>query len=334
MQRDAIFRIASLTKPLVAAATMALVDRSRVTLEDRVAEWLPELKDPVVMRHPHGPVDDVVACERPITIRHLLTLQGGHGLVSDFDLPVIQLLLNDLHQGPPRPQKAPTADEWMRRLAAVPLLHQPGEGWTYNTGSDVLGVLLARVEGSSLINVLTETILGPLGMTETGFSVHRSDIHRLASAYRMGNDGRIELTDAPNGQWASPPRFQSGAGGLVSTVDDYLKFTTMLIAGTVGDETTPISRESIRMMMTPHARAEPGNIFLDDQAWGFGGSVDIDMRQPWNVVGRYGWIGGLGTAAYVIPSSGTAAIWLSQLEMQGPDDFETMSSFLTHAAQV
>lgn len=171
MARDSLFRLASITKPIVAAATMVLVDRGRVGLDDLVERWLPELADPVVLRSLDGPVDDVVPAVRPITVRHLLTFQAGHGFPADFSVPVVARLTEDLLQGPPQPQAVPPPDEWMARLARIPLLHQPGEGWTYNTGSDVLGVLLARAEGGPLVDVLADTILGPLAMADTGFTV-------------------------------------------------------------------------------------------------------------------------------------------------------------------
>lgn len=326
--RDTIFRIASITKPITAAATMALVDRGVVGLDDPVATWLPELADPQVLRSPGAELDDVVPAVRPITVRHLLTFQGGHGFPSDFDLPVVQHLFAEGLQGPPRPQETLPTDEWTAAIGRVPLLHQPGEGWLYNTGSDLLGVLLARAAGTSLLAVLTDTVLGPLGMVDTGFSVPAAGLDRFATQYARGDDGELVLVDPPDGQWASEPPFASGAGGLVSTVDDWLAFGRMLLAGGAG----VLSPGSVRLMTTSHAEAEPDSPFLQGEGWGFGGSVDRTDRQPWNVPGRYGWTGGTGTAGYVIPSSGRVTIWMGQVEMAGPDDFSALAAFLTWAA--
>lgn len=333
MARDSLFRLASTTKPIVAAATMALVDRGRLGLDDPVERWLPELAAPSVVRRVDGPVDDVVPAVRPITVRHLLTFQGGHGFPSDFSVPAAQPLFEDLGQGSPRPQAVVAPDEWMARLARIPLLHQPGEGWTYNTGSDVLGVLLARAEGAPLGDVLTDTVLEPLGMDDTGFSVPPDALARMTSWHRRDPDtGELELIDPPDGQWATEPEFPSGAGGLVSTADDWLAFGRMLLSGGTHRGRRVLSAEAVALMTTTQAEAEPDSPFLGGQGWGFGGSVDQAVNEPWDVVGRYGWVGGTGTAAHVIPSRDAVVIWLSQIELLGPDDAAAMATVLTWAA--
>jgi CubicO group peptidase (beta-lactamase class C family) len=145
MARDTLFRIASITKPITAAAVMMLVDDGRLALDDPVERWLPELASPRVVRTPASPVDDVVPAKRPITVRDLLTFQAGYGFPPDFTLPAIQPLFTELHQGPPQPAVVAAPDEWMAMLSRIPLLHQPGEAWLYNTASDIQGVLIARV---------------------------------------------------------------------------------------------------------------------------------------------------------------------------------------------
>jgi len=327
MTRDTIFRIASTTKPILAAVTMALVERGVVGLDDPVRRWLPELAEPVVLRRPDAELDDVVPAVRPITVRHLLTFQGGHGFPSDFDLPVVRHLFAEGLQGPPRPQEARPTDEWMAAIGRVPLLHQPGEGWTYNGGSDILGVLVARAAGTSLAEVFEDTVLGPLGMADTGFVVPPAAVDRMATLYAREGGTLVEV-DPAEGQWAAPPPFESGAGGLVSTVDDWLAFARMLLAGG-GDVLSP---DSVRLMTTSHVEAEPDSPFLQGEGWGFGGSVDLTWARPWNVPGRYGWTGGTGTAAYVIPSAGRVTIWMGQVEMAGPDDFSALADVLTWAA--
>ena len=335
MARDHLFRIASLTKPIVAAATMALIDRGRIGLDDPVKRWLPELTEPVVLRDPSGPLDDVVPALRPITVRHLLTLTSGHGLSPDFSSPVAERLQTDLHQGPPRPATLPSTDVWMARLADTPLLHQPGEGWTYNTGSDILGVLLSRVQDAPLGDVLHDTVLGPLEMVDTGFAIPVGATGRMTSSYRRDSTtGNLELVDPPNGQWTSQPAFQSGAGGLVSTVDDLANFGQMLLDGGEHCGRRVLSPEAVRMMMTSHVEAEPNNPFLGGHGWGFGGGVDLAPTKPWNLPGRYGWVGGNGTASYVLPSRQRLVVWLSQFELAGPDDSKAMSAVLTWAVQL
>src|SRR5215475_9852684 len=235
MARDSIFRIATITKPITAAAMMMLVEDGRIALEDPVGRWLPELAAPTVVRTPASPVGDVVPAARPITVADLLTFRAGYGFPSDFSLPVVGLLFSELKQGPPQPQTVAAPDEWMAALSRIPLLHQPGEAWLYNTCSDILGVLIARVSGSSLPEFLAERLFEPLGMVDTGFEVPAGKLDRFTSYYRTDPAGGLELVDAPDGQWSSPPAFPSGAGGLVSTVDDWQCFARMLLAGSAGD---------------------------------------------------------------------------------------------------
>src|SRR5689334_20271111 len=231
MARDSIFRIASITKPVTAAAVMMLVQDGRITLDDPVGPWLPELASPAVVRTPAGPADDVVPAIRAITVADLLTFRAGYGFPPDFSLPAVRLLVSELKQGPPQPQLVAAPDEWMAALARIPLLHQPGQAWLYNTCSDILGVLIARVSGRPLPEFLAERLFEPLGMADTGFEVPAGKLDRFTSYYRTGTAGGLELADAPAGQWSRLPAFPSGAGGLVSTADDWYRFAKMLLAG-------------------------------------------------------------------------------------------------------
>ncbi|WP_328692091.1 beta-lactamase family protein [Streptomyces caniferus] len=335
MARDSIFRIASLTKPVVAAAVMMLVEDGRIALDDPVAKWLPELASPTVVRTPDGPVDDVVPAAGPITVFDLLTARAGYGFPSDFSLPAVGLLFSDLKQGPPQPQLVAAPDAWMATLSRIPLLHQPGDGWLYNTSSDIQGVLIARASGRPLPEFLAERLFEPLGMTDTGFEVPAGKLDRFTSYYRLGPTGERELVDAPDGQWSSRPAFPSGAGGLVSTADDWHAFARMLLADGTVDGRPLLSPASVRQMTTDHltrAQRDAGKLFLEGQGWGFGGSVDIEAIEPWNVPGRYGWIGGTGTAAHLTPSTGTVAILLTQLELSGPTPPAVMRDFWRYAA--
>ncbi|MFE7127714.1 serine hydrolase domain-containing protein [Streptomyces sp. NPDC057617] len=359
--RDSIFRIASISKPITAAAVMLLVEDGRIALDDPVATWLPELASPKVVRTTSSPVDDVVPAVRPITVADLLSFRAGYGFPADFSLPALAPLFNDLRQGPPQPQLVAPPDEWMATLARIPLLHQPGEAWLYNTASDIQGVLIARVAGRPLPEFLAERIFEPLGMTDTGFAVPAEKLDRFVSYYRHGpagdaaggagggegggtGGGGLELVDAPDGQWSRLPAFPSGAGGLVSTVDDWLAFGRMLLGGggtaggSAGGTTAGrrlLSEESVRLMTTDHltrAEREAGALFLEGQGWGYGGSVDIEPIDPWNVRGRYGWVGGTGTTAHVVPSTGTVTVLLSQVAMTGPTPPDLMRDFWRCAA--
>jgi CubicO group peptidase (beta-lactamase class C family) len=330
MTPDAIFRVASITKPITAAAVLLLVDEGRLALDDPIGRWLPELASPAVVRTPSSPVDDVVPAVRPITTRDLLTFRAGWGFPSDFSLPAVQPLFTDLRQGPPS-DAVPPPDVWLAALARIPLLAQPGEAWLYNTCADVLGLLVERVAGTPFPSFLAERIFEPLGMVDTAFWVPAQKLDRFATYYRPAPDGSLQLADRPDGIWSRPPAFASGAGGLVSTAQDWYRFGRMLLDG----GRPLLSGESVRLMTTDHLTAEQraaSTLFLEGQGWGFGGSVDVAPTQPWQVPGRYGWVGGTGTAAHVIPSMGTVTVLLTQRELSGPASTATMHEFWRHAA--
>jgi CubicO group peptidase (beta-lactamase class C family) len=323
MARDALFRIASITKPMVAALALTFVADGTLELEQPVGELLPELAAPVVVRSMTGPADETVPASRPITLRHLLTSTNGHGFPSDFSAPVAQLLIERLLQGPPQPQRVPPPDEWMAILGGIPLLHQPGEGFTYNAAFDILGVLVARAAATALPELMATRLFEPLGMTETD--------ERRTSYYRHGDDGLAEQ-DGPDGQWATVPAFASGAGGLVSTLDDVLAFQRMLLAR--GGDVLPADLVAAMTtdQLTPAIRSTD-TVFLDGQSWGLGGGVDIAPLHPWNVPGRYGWVGGTGTSAYVVPSDSSVAVLLTQVQLSGPTGSQVIEGFWTAAAE-
>ena len=335
MARDSIFRIASITKPIVAAAVMMLVEDGRIALEEPVGRWLPEVASPAVVRTPAGPVDDVVPAVRPITVADLLTFRAGYGFPSDFSLPVVGLLFSELKQGPPQPQAVAAPDEWMAALARIPLLYQPGEAWLYETCSDIQGVLIARVSGRPLPEFVAERLFEPLGMADTGFEVPAGKLGRFTSYYRADPAGGLELVDGPDGQWSSRPAFPAGSGGLVSTAGDWHCFARMLLAGGSAGGRRLLSPASVRQMTTNQltsSQSDAGRLFLEGQGWGFGGSVDVKAIDPWNMPGRYGWVGGTGTAAHIIPSTGAVTILLSQLELGGPVSPALIQDFWRYAA--
>jgi CubicO group peptidase (beta-lactamase class C family) len=335
MAPDSIFRLASLTKPITAAAVMMLVEDGRIALDAPVAGWLPELASPKVVRTPASPVDDVVPAGRPITVFDLLTSRAGYGFASDFTLPAVQRLFAVQRDGR-EVQSFPPPDVWMAELAKVPLLYQPGEAWLYDTCSTLQGVLIARVSGQPLPDVLAERVFAPLGMADTGFEVPPAKRGRCTSYYRASADGGLELADGPDGQWSTLPAFPLGNGGLAGTAADWLAFGRMLLAGGTADgRRRLLTTDSVRLMMTDHttaAQRQIGQLFLEGQGWGFGGSVDIAAIDPWNVPGRYGWVGGTGTSAHLTPSAGSVAILLTQVAADSPVAPEWMRDFWRYAA--
>jgi CubicO group peptidase (beta-lactamase class C family) len=319
MRRDTIFRIASLTKPILAAATMMLVETGALALDEPVDRLLPELADRRVLTRIDGPLDETVPARRPISVEDLLTFRMGHGLIVEPTYnppyPIVQRaneLRLTLAEPDPRTPHAP--DEWIRLFATLPLMRQPGEWWQYNTGSLVLGVLVARAAGKPLGAVLRELLFAPLGMSDTGFSLPADRAHRLPSHYLTDETtGRLELQSmSPPEQWTEEPVFPSGAGGLVSTVDDYLAFARLLLDRGVHEGTRLISERSVELMTTNHLTpAQLTGGLLDGQGWGYGMSVSVepdDVSTP----GRYGWDGGYGTTWFNDPSRGLIAIAMTQ----------------------
>jgi CubicO group peptidase (beta-lactamase class C family) len=334
MGRDSIFRFASITKPITAAAVMMLVEDGQLGLDAPVAPWLPELAEPKVVRTPVSPIDDVVPATRPITVFDLLSSQAGYGFASDFSLPAIQQLFSVQKDGRV-PSNFPPPDVWLAELAQIPLLYQPGEAWLYDTCSTLQGVLVTRVAGQSLPDFLAERVFGPLGMADTGFDVPAAKRDRFTSYYQTDAAGQLVLADGPDGEWSTPPALPLGNGGLAGTADDWLAFGRMLLAGgTAADGKRLLTADSIRLMTTDHTtqrQRELGQLFLEGQGWGFGGSVDVAPIDPWNVPGRYGWVGGTGTSAHITPSTGTIAILLTQVAADSPVPPQWMRDFWHYA---
>jgi CubicO group peptidase (beta-lactamase class C family) len=310
MQRDTLFRITSMTKPMTATAVLSLVDDGLLKIDDPVDRWLPELADRQVLRRPDGPLDDTVPAQRPITVRDLLTFTWGFGmqgamLMAAEPWPIFTATVErELATfGPPQPATAPDPDTWMARLGELPLLAQPGERWLYNTGSQVLGVLASRVAAAPFTRVLSKRLLNPLGMRDTGF--YAADTGRLATAYAR-RDGRLEVVDAPDGQWSRPPAFADGGAGLVSSVDDVVAFGRMLLRN--GDEILAKATvaEMTRNQLTKGQRENvwPGFSLLDDRGWGYGVAILDD--------GRYSWDGGFGTTWSNMPSQDLTVVVLTQ----------------------
>jgi len=223
----------------------------------------------------------------------------------------------------------------MARLSRIPLLYQPGEAWLYDTCSDVQGVLIARVSGQPLPEFLAERLFEPLGMADTGFVVPVAKRDRFTSYYRRGPGGGLELADGPDGQWSRPPAFPAGAGGLAGTAADWCRFARMILNEGAINGHRFLSAESVRRMTINHLTASQraiGQLFLEGQGWGFGGAVDVETIDPWNVPGRYGWVGGTGTTAHITPSTGTIAILLTQVAADDPVAPGLMRDFWRHAA--
>ena len=270
MQRDTVFRIASMTKPITVAAAMTLVEEGKLALSDPVSRWLPELADMQVLTDPHGPLDKTVPAMRQITIEDLMTHRSGLAYTFSVTGPIARAYnAVSLRQD---------ADHWLADVAQLPLVHQPGERLTYSHSTEVLGIVLSRIEGKPLQEVLTERVFGPLGMTDTGFYVSPQARRRAATMYQLDADNRLShdvMGPAP----IAPPRFSQGGGGLWSTADDYLAFVRMLLGGGEVDGVRVLSEESVRLMRTDRLTEAQKRIpFLGMPYWqgrGFGLNLSV-----------------------------------------------------------
>jgi CubicO group peptidase (beta-lactamase class C family) len=341
MGRDTMFRIASLTKPITGAATMILVDDGKLRLDDAVERWLPELANRKVLTRIDSQLDDTIPSRRSITVRDLLTSTFGFGSVmARPGTYFIQQLIKDGHRGgdgPPHPCLTPDTDEWMRRLGALPLMYQPGERWAYNTSCYVLGVLIARVSGRSFAAFLRERLFDPLGMKDTAFSVPASKLDRLPGLYQFNHDSKkLEVFDsAQNSEYSRPLAFESGAGGLVSTVDDYHAFCRMMLNKGMWGRERVLTQACIESMtsdqLVPQQRKGAEIFFGNHSSWGFCMAVNIGGDQPWMVRGRFGWDGSFGTSAYSDPKHDFIGILMTQRMMDSPEPPAVFEDFWTQA---
>jgi CubicO group peptidase (beta-lactamase class C family) len=341
MRRDTICRLASLTKPITAVGAMILVEECRLRLDDPVDEWLPELKDRRVLRTIESPLDDTVPANRPITLRDLLTFRSGYGEVGLISgTSPLQRAMSEARLTLAEWPFCGTADEFMKGVGNLPLAHQPGERWLYHTSCEILGVLIARVSGKSLGTFLRERIFEPLRMKETGFFVPEGKLERLPPCYGKDFSGKIVvLHEARDGHFARPPVFESGGGGLVSTVDDMAVFGLMMLNTTHGRKRI-LSRPSIELMTRDHLTAEQkaSSPFFENfwatHGWGFGLSVTTGQHDLEDVPGRFGWDGAFGPSWYVDPREQLVGVLMIQ---RRPDvlNFPTIThDFWTSAYQL
>lgn len=314
MREDAIVRVQSMTKVVTAVAALRLVAAGRIGLDQSVVGWLPELADRRVLRAPAAALDDTVPARRAITVRHLLTNTSGYGMIMQAS-PLRQAMADSGTEAGPEPP-ALGADEWLRRLAELPLAFHPGEGWRYHHSFGVLGILISRVTGRPLGEHLAEDVFGPLGMTATGLWVPEDRLDRLPAAYRHGDAGLVETEPAGGGFYAGPPPFDVSHGELVCTARDFHRLVRMLADGGMAGGRQMLTPDHLRALTSDQVPAAcktaesffPG--FWDGMGWGYGVAVHTEGRRR----GRYGWSGGQGTDFFVDPDA-TVGILLTQVEL-------------------
>jgi CubicO group peptidase (beta-lactamase class C family) len=314
MQRDTLFRIASMTKPVTVATAMSLVDEGKLALRDPIARWTPEMADVQVLDDPRGPLDRTHPARRAILIEDLLTHTSGLAYGFSVSGPISRAQVRlPFNRGP---------DAWLTELAALPLVHQPGEKVTYSHATDLLGVIVSRVEDKPFYQVLDERILGPTGMPDTGFFVSAEARGRAATMYRVDDEGRLRH-DVMGPPHIKPPSFCNAGGGLWSTADDYLRFVRMLLGDGTIEGVRVLSPESARLMRTDRLTDEQKrHNFLGAPYWvgrGFGLNLSVvtdpvksaPLSGPGGL-GTFSWPGAYGTWWQADPSADLILLYLIQ----------------------
>lgn len=314
MQRDTIFRVASMTKPVTVAAAMSLIEAGKLALSDPVSRWLPELADMQVLVDPTGPLEETVPARRPITIDDLMTHRSGLAYVFSVTGPISKAY--------GRVSFRQDQDHWLAEIAQLPLVHQPGDRLTYSHATDVLGIVVSRIEGKSLQAVLTERVFEPLGMADTGFFISADKRARAATMYRLDEASGLQH-DAMGPIPVTEPRFCQGGASLVTTVDDYLSFARMLLGGGEVDGVRVLSEESVRLMCTDRLTDEQkrhpflGMPFWVGRGFGLNLSVVTDPARSAQLygpggVGTFSWPGAYGTWWQADPANDLILIYLIQ----------------------
>jgi CubicO group peptidase (beta-lactamase class C family) len=324
MRRDAIFRIASMTKPITAVAALMLVEDGKLALDEPVDRLLPELANRRVLRRLDGDLAETEPARRPITLDDLLTFRCGLGLVfgSPDAFPILAAIAERQLAGfgPPDPSRDYDPDEYMRRLGELPLMAQPGERWLYSAGSNIAGVLIARAAGQPLGDFMRERIFARLGMTDTGFFTGSPE--RLPTAH-WSVGGRALFDDPKTSAYARAPLFPEGDAGLVSTADDFLAFSRFLLRRGVAGDRRLLSEASVAAMtanrLTVAQRVGNAPILRADQGWGYGVAVELARTSEGVPAGAFGWNGGLGTSWIVDPATETVALLLTQVAFTSPE---------------
>jgi CubicO group peptidase (beta-lactamase class C family) len=333
MQRDTLFRIASMTKPVTSVAALMLLEEGKLALSDPIKRWLPEFADMQVLKDPTGPLDDTYPAPRDITVEDLMTHRAGLAYAFTSVGPIAQAHEDALGS----PLGTPlTPDQWLKALGGLPLSYPPGQQFHYSHATEVLGFLVARVAGKPLGEVLKARIFGPLGMVDTDFWCPPQKRGRMAKLYKMGDEpGTLEDVSLPHVD--AQPTYEAGGGGLISTADDYLKFARMLLGNGEVDGVRLLKAQTVADMranrLTDAQRQIPFMAlpFWLSQGFGLGLSMILDPQaHQWlgaGSKGSFGWPGAFGTWWQADPEEDLIVIYLIQDSMPlGPEAVANMSA--------
>lgn len=325
VERDTLFRIASLSKPITSVVALTLLEEGRFALDDPISRFAPEFEDMRVLRVADGALDDTVPALRPMTFEDLLTHRAGLTYADTGAGPLARAYAAALG-GTIDSDVAP--DDWIARLAVLPLVDQPGANFNYSCATDLLGLLLARMEGAPLGEVMKKRLFDPLGMKDTGFSVPSSQRHRRAKMYGFDDDGGLaERAIGPGGAFQverpEDMRFESGGQGLWSTVDDYLRFARLFIGAGEVDGVRILKPETTTLMatnrLTETQRASArllGMPLFGAHGFGLGVAVVLDPAKAAAIrckgaTGTVGWPGAFGGWWQADPAESSVMVFLA-----------------------
>lgn len=321
---QSIYRIYSMTKPIIGVATSILISEGRIGLDQPLSDFFPAFAEMHVLTSPDS-LEDTVAAKNAITIRHLLTHTSG--------------LSYSLHEGPlgdeyrrtgivpgqrrpnpfaPAGAQPASLDEFMRRVAALPLKTEPGTEWHYSISIDVLGAVIEKVTGMPLESYLQQAVFGPLGMDDTGFVVPTESLPRLTSNYFMMNGQLIPVDQPDDSEYASAAPFPSGGGGLAGTAEDYLRFMTAMANGgrLGGRQALPAAAVELATSNLLPRGVTFSAFGSEGQGYGAGGRLIVDGSGG-DVVGSYGWGGAAGTLASAMPNERVGLVMMTQYMPMG-----------------
>jgi CubicO group peptidase (beta-lactamase class C family) len=329
MTRDTLFRIMSMTKPITSVAALMLMEEGKLKLDDPITRWAPEFADMKVLKDAQGPVDETYPSPRDITIEDLMTHRSGIAYGFTSIGPIAHAYDKALGDIPSYLHGSKSVDAWMAALGGLPLSYPPGDRFHYGHSTDVLGFIVGRIAGMEFREFLMQRILGPLGMVDTDFWIPPAKRERAAEVYRLNKD-LTALEVAPHADRDSPPDYCGGGGGLISTVDDYLRFVRMLLNGGELDGTRYLKPETVGLMqtnrLTDAQREIPfmGIPFWAGQGFGLGLSVILDAeKQAWmgpGTNGAFSWPGAYGTWWRADPQEEMILIYMIQNAMPlGPE---------------
>lgn len=309
MTKDTLFRIYSMTKPIVSTAVMILHEAGKFELDDAVEDYIPELSSLEVFGK-----ESVVSAKRPMSIRDLLRHTSGltYGFFGNTSVDQSYQKAKVLDSGD-------DSSMFAEKLGKLPLLYQPGEDWVYSVAVDVQGVLIERISGKSLDRFLREYLFEPLGMLDTGFHVPPEKRDRFATNYSPHDNGQLQVNDNPaTSKYRFPPRFFSGGGGLVSTVEDYARFVQMTLNGGELFGNRILKRATVKEMTRNQLSREAYPIGIGSKRPGVGFGLGYSVRVEASDfdsearVGEYGWGGAASTHFWVSPEDDLAVITMEQ----------------------